>query len=77
MPSGDADSIEAFNGDRAAAAHLRTALRALRDEHDGTPLAERIDAVLDGRLGFRELAADQEFAAPTREGVRRFDEQHP
>ena len=74
MASEHPDSIEAFTGDGAAAVHLRQSLRAIRDEHDGTPLANRIDDVLSGRLDFRDLTADEEFAALTREGARRFQE---
>ncbi len=68
------DSIEAFTGDRAAAVHLRESLRAIRDEHEGTPLADRIDEVLSSRLDFRELADDDEFAALTRAGAQRFQD---
>jgi hypothetical protein len=74
VPTPHPDSIEAFTGDRAAAVHLRDSLRAISDEHAGTPLADRIDAVLAGRLDFRELAADAEFEALTREGARRFED---
>ena len=74
MSAGQPDSIVAFTGDRAAAVHLRQSLRAIRDEHDGEEVAARIDAVLAGRLDFRELAADEEFTALTRDGARRFQE---
>jgi hypothetical protein len=74
MSPGHPDSIEAFTGDRAAAVHLRQALRAISDERAGSELAARIDAVLAGRLDFRDLAVDEEFSALTREGARRFEE---
>lgn len=66
-------SIDAFVGaDPAAGRQLRRALDVLADEHDGTPLGDRLRAVLDGRLTMRELAADPEVAGLARRGMEDF-----
>jgi hypothetical protein len=68
------DDLEALTGDRAGAASLRRAMRALADYHAGTPLAREIDAVLAGRQSIRDLAADPEFATLAHEGMVQFQE---
>lgn len=68
------DDLEALTGDRAGAASLRRALRALADHYSGTPLAREIDAVLAGKRSIRELAADPEFATLAHEGMVKFQE---
>lgn len=65
----------AFTGDDPAAAQLlRTNLARLRDQLADDPthvgLRRGVDAVLSGRMGLRELAADPAFVALTRDGMR-------
>ncbi len=59
-------------GDRAAAENLRRSLRALSEHFAGTPLAEQIQDVLQGRTTLRDLAEDPEFASMTQQGMREF-----
>lgn len=70
------DSLGDFtDGDVAAADQLRRALRLLRDQHAGTPLARQVDEVLTGRLDLRTLGEDPEFATLVRQGMDTFAQQ--
>lgn len=66
------DSIDEFASDRAGAEILRQSLRALADQHAGTPLGAQIEAVLAGRADMRDLAGDPELATLAHEGVRQY-----
>ncbi len=68
------DDVESFTGDAAGAAILRSSLRQLADLEAGTPLAARIDDVLAGRLGMRELAEDPDLVEFAHSGMAAFDE---
>ena len=68
------DDIESFTGDASGAAILRSSLRQLADLEAGTPLAARIDDVLSGRLGIRELAEDHDLVTFAHGGMAAFDE---
>jgi hypothetical protein len=70
------DSIEDFTGGEPAAAdQLRRSLRILRDHYPGTPLARQIADVLAGRMDFRSLARDPEFASLAHDGMRKFGQE--
>lgn len=68
------DGLDDFTGDAAGGELLRRSLRTLAERHAGTPLADRIGAVLAGRAPVRELAEDPAFVSLAREGMGRYAE---
>ena len=69
------DSIHEFAGDAAGAVALRDGLTQLAGHCAGTPLGDRMTAVLAGRLTLRDLASDPEFVAMTSGFTRTFSEE--
>ena len=67
------DSIDGFSRDRAGAEILRESLRALARQHDGTPVGERIQAVLAGRATMADLARDPAIRELAAAGLRRYE----
>lgn len=74
--SDGADSVAQFvDGDLVAARQLRASLRILADHYAGRPLGQQVERVLAGRMDFRELTRDPEFASMAHSGMQQFADQ--
>ncbi|MFB9312932.1 hypothetical protein [Nocardioides plantarum] len=74
-PTDPVDSIREFAGDDAGAVALRDGIGQLAEHYAGTPLGDRLAAVLAGRAGMRDLAGDAEFVDLTTAFTQRFSDE--